>query len=394
MIEEAEAYERLRAHISPVDVSEERPLTECLGLVAARDVVSRIPMPRFANAMVDGYALTGTGHQPGETFVLQGEEQAAGIDRGLSLAPGEAIRIFTGAPLPGGTEAVVMQEVVTVESAEQIRIKEAVEAGDGVRRAGDDLMAGQTILSRGERITPQRAALLASQGLDRVEVRPLPRVHVLSTGDELKPPGTDLQPGQLYESNALMLCLAGAAKGWTGWTRAHVRDDPEALRQAIAEAVAANDFLFLSGGVSVGDHDHVRSVLQELGFAEHFWRVRVQPGKPVLFGSLDGCHVLGLPGNPVSSFVSFHLFGVPAIHHWLGIPVPPRRRAVLKTATANRGDRPHYLRGRFDVSEGSFESVGLQKSHGMLGMSKANGIARIPPGADLAAGGEVEVLVV
>jgi molybdopterin molybdotransferase len=391
MIEESEAYALLKKHVRPVSRFADVPIHECLGHVAAADVVSQFPMPMFANAMVDGYALTSGAHEAGESFRVIGE-QAAGIDQGLSLALGETARIFTGAPLPQGTDSVIMQEVVKVLDKGTIQIEEAIGAGKGLRQQGDDLLAGQKILSTGEALTPQRLALLASQGHSTVNVRPHPRVHVFSTGDELRPLGEELAPGQLYESNALMMCLSGTAQGWPGWTRAHVADDPEELKQAIAEAAASNDFLFLSGGVSVGDHDHVRSVLDSLGLREHFWRVRVQPGKPVLFGTLGDCHVLGLPGNPVSSFVSFHLFGVPAIQHWLGVPASPREKAILNRPVSNDGNRPHYLRGHFDPETRTFGSVGLQKSHGMLGLSKANAIARIPPMTQSDEGSEVEIL--
>lgn len=255
-------------------------------------------------------------------------------------------------------------------------------------------MIGQKILSEGDLLTPQRLALLASQGNPSVNVRPLPRVAVLSTGDELIPVGQPLEADQLYESNALMLCLLGEQQGWTGWSRAHVRDDREAMIDVVRELAEVNDFLLLSGGVSVGDHDHVRPALQTLDFTEHFWRVRVQPGKPVLFGRLGNCHILGLPGNPVSSFVSFHLVGMRALRCWQGLSVRRERPARLTSPARNTGDRPHYLRGRYEASDGTFAVVGLQRSHGMLGLAMANAIARIPPGTTLAEGDMVEVLTI
>lgn len=392
MIEEEVAHRLVAAKIAVAGSAEDCAVEKALGRISAEKVTSRMPMPRFANSMVDGYALPAGNHAVGDQFQMIGE-QAAGVDQGLRLDAGQCLRIFTGAPLPEGTGSVLMQEVAALEN-DHVVLKEAIEEGDGCRQAGDDLLAGQTILSRGDLLTPQRIALVVSQGVTTVSVRKHPRVHVISTGDELRPLGEELAPGELYESNAAMLCLAGGEKGWTGWTRSHVRDDPAVLREAMAQAAKENDFLFLSGGVSVGDHDHVRSELEALGFEEHFWRVRVQPGKPVLFGTLGHCHVLGLPGNPVSSFVSFHLFGVPAICHWLGVPVPGRRKAVLAMPVSNPGRRPHYLRGRFDPLEGVFSPVGLQRSHGMLGLSKANALARIPEAVELAEGSEVEVVLV
>ena len=393
MLEEAEAYKYLAASISGTDREERVILEHVLGRISASTVRSSMAMPRFANAMVDGYALPEGRHEVGATFLVIGE-QAAGVDVELSISKGEAVRIFTGAPLPKGTCSVIMQEVVRVLGDDRVEIEAAIESGHGFREAGDDLCEGQTILSPGEVLTSQRMALLASQGCSDVSVKPQIRAHVFSTGDELKPLGHALASGELYESNALMLCAMGAEQGFPGWTRGHVPDDPVLLRDAISSAVEENDFLFLSGGVSVGDHDHVRGVLTDLGMREHFWRVRVQPGKPVLFGTLGDCLVLGLPGNPVSSFVSFHLFGVPALRYWLGLPSPLRLRAVLKRPVTNDGKRPHYLRGHLDLVARTFDVVGLQKSHGMLGLSMANAMARVPAETHLSAGDEVEVLPV
>lgn len=393
MLEEAEAYKCLAASISETDREDRVVLEHVLGRVSASTVRSTMPMPRFANAMVDGYALPKGRHEVGAGFRVIGE-QPAGVDLELAVSEGEAVRIFTGAPLPKGTGAVIMQEVVRVLGDDRVEIEDAIVPGRGFREAGDDLCEGQTILSPGDILTSQRMALLASQGCGEVVVKPQIRAHVISTGDELKAVGDLLAPGELYESNAVMLCAMGAEQGFPGWTRGHVVDNPASLRQAIASAVGENDFLFLSGGVSVGDHDHVRGVLRDLGMREHFWRVRVQPGKPVLVGTLGDCHVLGLPGNPVSSFVSFHLFAVPALRSWLGLPAPARLRAVLKRPAKNDANRPHYLRGHLDLVARTFDLVGLQKSHGMLGLSKASALARVPAETHLSAGDEVEVLPV
>ncbi len=391
MIEESTAFDLIRETTPPCARSEQCPLSASLGRLVAATVVAKLPVPRFANAMVDGYALPEGRHGEGTTFEVIGE-QPAGVDRGFELRAGEAVRIFTGAPLPSGTTAVVMQEDVVDTGRGRIRLAEAIREGEGVREQGDDLCVGQQLLEPGDRLTPAAVALLASQGMASVTVRPWPRVQVLSTGDELKPVGAPLQPGELYESNGLMLCLLGETLGWPGWQQRHLMDDPASLRAAIAEAADVNDFLILSGGVSVGDHDHVRSVLTALGFEEHFWRVRVQPGKPVLFGTLGECQVFGLPGNPVSSFVSFHLFVASAIRQWLGQAPQIRVQATLKRSVENRGNRPHYVRGLWDREKQSFVAVGLQRSHGMLGLSKANALARLPETSVLDAGDEVEVL--
>lgn len=393
MLEEPAAYACLAEVVTATERSERIALEQALGRIAASPVVSTMPMPRFANAMVDGYALPPGEHAVGVCFRVMGE-QVAGVDQQLRLSQGEAARIFTGAPLPEGTGSVIMQEVVTLHDDGLLCLEEAISEGRGLRRAGDDLCSGQMILAEGDRLTSQRLALLASQGCCEVLVKPRLRAHVISTGDELKPVGEPLAPGELYESNALMLTSLGAEAGFPGWTRSHVPDDPVLLREAIARAVETNDFLFLSGGVSVGDRDYVRPVLTELGMLEHFWRVRVQPGKPVLFGTLGNCRVLGLPGNPVSSFVSFHLFGVPALHHWSGLPLPSRVKATMRRPAINEGKRPHYLRGCFDPVTRTFDLVGLQKSHGMLGLSKANALARVPSETRLSEGDEVEVLPV
>jgi|MDTC01.1.fsa_nt_gb molybdopterin molybdotransferase len=404
MISEAEALQCIRSVALPSDRFEVVPLADALGQIAASSVLCQVPMPRFRSTSVDGYALSGGAHPKGRAFTLAGE-QAAGLDRELTIGNGEAIRVFTGAPLPSGTTTVVMQEDVQVSDtdAQKITLTDEAAPGKFMREAGEDLCEGQRLLSPGDRLTAQRLSLLASQGLQEIAIRLGPRVAVFSTGNELVQPGQPLANGQIYESNGLMLRLLAEQAGASVVTAAHLPDDPDTLRVAIREAVATADMVLLSGGVSVGDHDHVRPVLQELGMTMHFWKVRVKPGKPLLCGQLEDCLVFGLPGNPASSFVSFLVFCLPAFRCWLGLENaafdegtgPGQRCSVVLSGRKlhNESDRPHYVRGRFDAKASQFEAIGLQQSHALQSLALANALARVPEHSRLVAGDTVEVVL-
>jgi molybdopterin molybdotransferase len=231
-------------------------------------------------------------------------------------------------------------------------------------------------------------------GLGSIKAIPAPRIAILSTGDELVPPGQPLQPGEIYNSNAPMLAALCTAAGAPDTREIHVRDSRDAVTRAVDEAMAECDFLLISGGVSVGDHDHVRPALVAAGAEPDFWRVRVKPGKPFVFARSGRCHVFGLPGNPVSSYVSFVLFALPALRRWMGaLPaacapdfIPLRLAAPVK----NSGDRPHYLRGR--IEGGAFRPIGAQASHALFGLSRASALARLPEGAVLGEGDRVDVI--
>jgi molybdopterin molybdotransferase len=389
MIGEEEARRRILEAVNPLD---ERTvaLANALDCFAARNYFARLPLPAFDNSAMDGYAVVASSRKKGGRLRVIGE-QPAGPDRKLRIGRGEAVRIFTGGPVPEGADAIVMQEDVTRDDTDII-LNVDVEAGDFVRRRGCDLTEGQIILQRGERIRPTTIALLASQGFADVIVGGKATAAIISTGDELVSPGEELQAGQIYDSNSELLRALLHRIGVSATAVEHCRDDRQSLGETIKRGIK-NNVLIISGGVSVGEHDLVKNVLCELGAKIEIWRVAVKPGKPFLFGNIGACFVFGLPGNPVSAFVTFLQFVRPAILKIIGatnleLPQVPAKLAVDVT---NDGDRPHYIRGKLE--RGRFTPVGRQESHALFGLRQANALLRIAVGQSLKADEMVDVQI-
>jgi molybdopterin molybdotransferase len=387
MISQEEARKRILEKVRSLP---ERtvPLSSALGGFSAQEVVARLPLPTFDNSAMDGYAVMASSSRKDARLKVIGE-QPAGIDRELRISPGEAVRIFTGAPIPTGADAVVMQED-TMREGDEIVVNVGVDPGEFIRRRGCDLAAGQKILACGERIRSTTIALLASQGFADVTIGGEVNAAIVSTGDEIVIPGRKLDQGQIYDSNSMLLQALVQRCGASVISAEHCPDQRERLIEAIQRGIK-NHVLVLAGGVSVGEHDLVQTTLRSLGAKIDVWRVAIKPGKPFLFGQVSGCAVFGLPGNPVSAFVTFLQFVRPAILKMMGannfdLPKTPVR---LTVDLANEGDRTHYVRGR--IENGTFLPIGRQESHALFGLSQSNALLRVAVGESLKAGAIVDV---
>jgi len=389
MISEEEARKKILESVRPLP-SRRLPLLPALGCFAADDYFARLPLPMFDNSAMDGYAVIASSSTKGARLRVIGE-QPAGPDRRLPISPGEAVRIFTGAPVPQTTDAIVMQEDVT-RKGNEILVNTEVNPGDFIRRRGCDLAEGQRILAKGERLGGATIALLASQGIADVMVGGEAKAAIVSTGDELVKAGTELEPGQIYESNSVLLGALLERCGAVVNQVQHCPDERQTLLETIKRGIT-NHILIISGGVSVGEHDLVKDALYELGTQIDIWRVAIKPGKPFLFGKVDECAVFGLPGNPVSAFVTFLQFVRPAILKMNGaadftLPQVPAKLAVELT---NDGDRAHYVRGKLE--QGKFTPVGRQESHALFGLSQSNALLRLAVGQSLKADEIVDVQI-
>jgi molybdopterin molybdotransferase len=283
MISEEEARKKILETVRSLP-SRRLSLSQALGCFAVEDYFARLPLPAFDNSAMDGYAVVASSCAKGKRLRVTAE-QPAGRDKQLRVSPGEAIRIFTGAPMPQGADAIVMQEDVT-RDGDEIVINTEVTAGEFIRRRGCDLSEGQRILAKGERLRAATIALLASQGIGVLSVGGEVNAAILSTGDELVKPGEKLDPGQIYESNSALLRALLHRCGAAVNLVEHCRDERESLSKAIKRGLK-NHILIISGGVSVGEHDLVKDILREVGAEIEIWRVAIKPGKPFLFGSFS-----------------------------------------------------------------------------------------------------------
>ena len=384
----SEARELVLAAVEPLP-AEDVPLDHALGRVLAYDVESALDVPPFDSSAMDGYAVVAGA--AAELRVVG--EARAGHPAPARVEPGTAVRISTGGAVPAGADAVVPVER-SEESDASVRVPDA-SAGDNVRRAGEDVRRGDVVLRAGIVLGPAEVGVLASVGRAVVSCARLPRVVLLVTGDELTEPGDELAPGRIFSSNAYALAGQVATAGGRLVRRENVPDDAEETRAGLERALGDADVVCVSGGVSVGPHDHVKRALRELGVEERFWGVRLKPGKPTWFGVRDRRLVFGLPGNPVSAMVTFHLFARPALRALQGAtPEDDRAKAILDEPVRRNPHREQAVRVRLRANGDGWHAAttGDQGSHMLTSMLGAAGLALIPLGqGELAAGERVEV---
>jgi molybdopterin molybdotransferase len=357
-------------------------LDDALGRVLAQDIRSAGDVPSFPSSAMDGYAVMAG--DAGRTLAVVGESRA-GAPSDRRLKDGEAIRISTGAAVPAGATAVIPQENIVLDGDESIQTAADVTPGDNVRLPGEDMRADTTVLAAGTTLGPVALGAVVAAGGSSVIAARRPRVSVLCTGDELRAPGEPLGPGEIHNSNAPMLIGLAQQAGATTTPAERLIDDPAATHDGIAAAIARSDVVIITGGVSVGPHDHVKPALTELGVQEIFWSVSLQPGKPTWFGALpDGPLVFGLPGNPVSAVVTFSLFVAPALAALQGAaaPRPPRPDAVLAAGIRRNPQREMAIRVRLEPDGPGLWAVrtGAQGSHILTSLLGADALAMIPAG--------------
>lgn len=392
-----EALAQLLAQAQPLAGGEQVELFVADGRVLAEDVVSGLSVPPLDNSAMDGYAVRAADCASGQAELPVSQRIAAG-HTGSELAPGTAARIFTGAPIPPGADAVVMQEnTEALDDGQRVRIRVAPEAGTAIRRAGEDIRQGAVLLPAGTRLGPAEVGLAAGVGRAQLRVARRPRVALLQTGDELVTPGTvapeDMKPGAIYNSNRFFLRVLLQRLGCEVNDLGIIADNRAATVQALAEAGAGNDVVMTSGGVSVGEEDHVKPAVAQLGQLD-LWQIAIKPGKPFAYGQIRQpgqlAHFVGLPGNPVSSFITFLLLVRPFLLKLQGVAeVAPRAlpmRADFEHARAI--GRREFLRVRCNA-DGGLDLFANQGSGVLTSMHWGDGLVDKAAGSVIHAGDSV-----
>ena len=387
-----DALARILERFAPLD-AEERPILDALGSVLAESVSAPNDVPPFANSAMDGYAVRAVDAAAAPVPMRVSADIAAGQAGSGPLEPGTAARIMTGAPLPPGADAVVRFED-TDRGSDVVTVRQAVSAGENVRRAGEDLAKGEVVFAAGTVLRAAEIGVLATAGRRAVRVVRRPRVAVLSTGDELVEVDEAIGAGRIRDANRYSLAAAVASAGAIPVTLGIARDTEDSLRAALRQA-AREDVVVTSGGVSVGDYDFVKVVMRELGTMS-FWSIAMRPGKPVAFGEILGTPIFGLPGNPVSALLTFELFARPVLLRMQGRAHLQRPRARARLVEDVR--KPPHLRffGRaiYDPAAGTVRTTGPQGSGILRSMALANSLLDLPVGPSVVrAGAEVEVIL-
>jgi molybdopterin molybdotransferase len=387
-----EAITNILAAATSVAETEQLTLESSLGRVLAEDVVSAINVPGYDNSAMDGYAVRSAECTEAGVALTISQRIPAG-QSGVRLEAGSAARIFTGAPVPEGADAVVMQELCQ-QQGEKVVINTAVKAGANIRRAGEDIERGGTVLEAGSRIRPQEQGLLASIGAAEIRVKRKLRVASFFTGDELVEPGRELGHGQIYNSNRYTLTGLLQLAGCELLDLGIVPDTLEATLDVLKRAAADADLVITSGGVSVGEEDYVRLALEQLGELS-MWRINMKPGKPVAFGKVDDTLFMGLPGNPVSVFVTFLVFARPLILKMQGVQNDLSSQLSVRSGFEWKGvKRQEYLRVRVNHDEsGAYAEIYPHQGSGVLSsVSWADGLVIVEPGKAINTGDVVKYI--
>ena len=382
MLEFDEAQSQLTAAAPVPARAETVALMQAAGRVLAVDLTATVDLPPADNSAMDGYAIRHADYLPGAAMPIQ--QRCYAGEQPQPLVAGQATRLFTGSLIPPGADTVVMQED-TREAEGMVEIIQAPTAGQHVRKQGEDVRSGTPLLPAGTLLQAAHIALLASQGLDRIEAYPRLRVGILTTGDELAAPGQARAAGHVYNSNGPMLAVLAQGLGADVVQVRHARDDAADLQAALRTLQADCDLIISVGGVSVGDHDLVKPAIESLGGELALWKVRMKPGKPVAMARLGGKLIVCLPGNPVSAYAVFTVLVSPMIRRMQGRSriYPPVLRAALRTAKTRQDSREEFVRvqfhpladGRADVAPYSNQSSGVMSS-----LPWCDGLARLPAG--------------
>jgi molybdopterin molybdotransferase len=389
-----EAVAALLAGARPLADRERVPLMQAGGRVLAEDLYSPLDVPGFDNSAMDGYALHSRDRERAQSEGLVIAQRIPAGRTGTELQAGTAARIFTGAPLPAGADTVVMQEICRVEG-ERVILERPVTAGANIRRRGNDIKQGNTVLQAGTRLQAAHLGLAASVGLGEVAVYSRLRAAIFSTGDELIEPGQPLAPGQIYNSNRYQLSALLEAQGCEVFDLGTIADDYETTRRTLLSAAGQADIVITTGGVSVGEEDHIKTALQAVGELS-LWRIRMKPGKPLAFGRIGTVPFIGLPGNPVSTFVTFLLFARPFIQHTQGrTQTTPPSWPVQAGFEYQSKQRREYVRVRLTHDPAGLAVASTYPRQGSDVMSSvvwADGLVEIPEATRISAGDTVRFL--
>lgn len=399
MLTVPEAKDIILAAVRPLpDVA--MPLAEALDCVLARDVAAPVSLPLWDNSSVDGYAVRASDvsdaneNNPIHLHVVT--EIPAGTTAKATIEPRTCGRIFTGAPIPGGADAVVMQEDTHPHHEGYIAVTESVEPGENIRRAGDDVKKDEVVLRAGVRVGPPQLGLAAALGMAQLVVHPRPRVGVLVTGGEIVEPGRALHNGQIYDANSYALSAFVRQAGCEPVELGIADDTREDLHEKIDYGLSECDAVITVGGVSVGDYDLVKEVLAELGCEQEFWKIAMRPGKPFVFARRDAKLAFGLPGNPVSAAVTFLMLVRPALQKMRGLAESDLPSVIAEAAEdfVNTGDRPHYMRASLQRHGEKWlvKPMPNQGSHAVASFANAGGLVEVAEATTIPSGHPVRAI--